>query len=332
MSDEIFRNDKKEDPFFEIKIKEDKTYFRNFGLDNSSFDKDITNINTIKLFLPIALGEDYLKILSKDYISNLYSRHSSSFYINDNVSEETIVLKIEEFRQKIKELNEYLINIVNKCTLCYNKDNFEICNFLGISEETILIEDCLNIDNEKKYIKFDIHPSIPKINKYLNDNFIDNFIDGIFDRLSKLSSLSVYLHDTFNPYRQCMTDIILRMYGNSVAQYPRSILNYSLFGFCIDGYPYKTKNKRIYSIDNPKLNSNKFEYYDTYVKNTDALLTFMTDLDLATHVEEEEYSEKIFEYEKRIIKNSYGLLVSLFALKCEYLHIEYIKTVNFLIK
>ena len=89
---------------------------------------------------------------------------------------------------------------------------------------------------------------------------------------------------------------------------PRSIINFSVFKFCIPGYPFETKSGKVYSVSNVCTND-KQRRLELYYRNINALMCFINDIDIPDKGDEL--------YELNTLKLSYGIMIVLIALSAE---------------
>lgn len=318
----------------EYRVVDKTSEVKSFQSISNFFNNDFTTFKTVKLFLPISISEDYRRILPENFLEDIFANCSDKFVTDKSLSDEQKVLKQEDYHSKIKLFRNKLINLLKPYTVLNKYDN---TIDIGIRKESFNIVNCLAIKNNKDILTdkdIDRHfpasetieyVSIPSIKEYINKHNLlkkaKSDIEDILFQLSELSELSAYLPQSINTYRQFAIKIITKMYGNCEQLYPRSIINYSAFQFCLKDYPFNTKSGRVYSVSNITSSvKNKFEIIDTFYKNIDAVLTFLSDIEFNEYTE---YNSELIETETLI--NAYGICIALCALISE--HYYYNKTI-----
>lgn len=136
--------------------------------------------------------------------------------------------------------------------------------------------------------------------KALNDvSFIMNLLFKLekIGRLISSNSLYIFL-------KKLKCNII----NTDFKMLPRSIINFSVFKFCIPGYPFETKSGKVYSVSNVCTND-KQKRMELYYKNIDALMSFINDIEIL------DKNDKL--YELNTLELSYGMMIVLIALSAE---------------
>ena len=103
------------------------------------------------------------------------------------------------------------------------------------------------------------------------------------------------------------------MHGNPKMVFKRGIVNHTAFKFCIEGYPFNTTSKRIYSVSDLPEIKNKNTLYKYYLKNIDALISFLGDLSFD---KQQYYCKEMNEI--KVLKNAYGVMIALIGLYAEH--------------
>lgn len=297
---------------------------KSFQTISEFFNNDFTTFKAVKLFLPVAISEDYMRILPENFLEDIFNSCDKSYGTNKNLSEEEKELQRKKYYSKISLFRNKLIDLLRPYTVLNRYDeNIDI----SIEKKSFNIINCLSVKNNKEILSdndtdrhFPVsetleYVSIPSIKEYINKHNLlkkaKSDIEDIIFELSELSTLSAYLPQSSNSYRQFATKIITKMRGNHNQLYPRSIINYSAFQLCLKEYPFNTKSGRVYSISNvPTSIKNKFEVIDIFYKNIDAILNFLSDLEF----EDNEDSVKV---EENTLLNAYGIVIALCALISE---------------
>lgn len=285
---------------------------------------DITTFSSVKKFLPISISEDYRRLLPNNFFDEIFSTCKDNFSENNNsLSYEEKESKRQEYFQSISDLSKCLSAIIKPYVSLIKSDK----SVQKGTIETFIINNCL-VDKNNKDILTDKdtdrhYPAESKIsyisfhslrNEIKSNNFVDLALKNVKDlivKLCELSNLSAYLTVSENSFRSFVSDIITSMSGNTNQLFPRSIINYTAFQFCIKGYPYETPSERIYSVSNVNLSiKNKFDLIDVFYKNLDAIFNFFDDI----NINDKEVNENNKDFEIRILKNAYGTCIILCAL------------------
>ena len=151
----------------------------------------------------------------------------------------------------------------------------------------------LSINDNSRFIK-----NCLKL-KSLNDV---EFIISLLYKLEKISKDSPNLKS----FKDFLKDLKHNIINVSYRSLPKSIINFSVFKFCISGYPYETKSGKVYSISNIEETYNKI---DIYIKNSEALIDFIEDILILNSDD--------LNFELNILKISYGISIALIALSAE---------------
>ena len=294
---------------------------KSFQLQEYYYNDDLTTFKTIKTFLPIAISEDYKRNLPDDFFENIFSQCDDNFVVDNSLSDEDILQNRNCYSKDIESLCSVLKKIIKPYVAIawtdkdFNK--FEKHEF--VINNNLVPKNNPDVGTERAgdlhYPVKDkmIYDEIPSVTDRIKSQKLvlkaREDIETILFALSKLSNLSAYSSKNNNSYRIFTSDIITKMYGNINQLYPRSIVNYSAFQFCIKDYPFDTKSGRIYSISNVTSSvKNKFELIDVFYKNLDAIISFLNDLEWL-----EKTDDNVLKYETQVLKNAYGICIGLCA-------------------
>lgn len=296
---------------------------KSFQFQEYYYNDNLTTFKTVKTFLPIAISEDYKRVLPEKFFENIFAQCSECFRPDHNLSDAEKAIKCDDYHSRIDELLEKLQKIILPyVSISWTNKNLNE----HFEKQAITINNMLVPKNNPKAgteengdlhysvkakLVYDIIPSIT--DRIKNQKLVlkaKEDIEDIIIRLSNLSVLSAYLAKANNSYRKFTTEIISKMYGNVNQLYPRSVVNYSAFQFCVKGYPFDTRSGRIYSISNVTTDKiqNKFELIDVFYKNIDAIVNFLNDVDWIQKSE-----DNTLDYETQILKNAYGICIALCA-------------------
>ena len=261
----------------------------------------------IKTFLPIVISEDYRRKIPLNFFEEIFSSCPDELIeIPDDITEEELIDKRKKYLDEIESLNGKLKDIINNYAGLYwsNKNNV-------FPKSKIITRNELP-EHTEEYGEI-IYDEITSVTERIKDQHLvlnaRDYITIILYKLNDLSKLCNYFDKENNSYRKFASDIITRMYGNVNQRYPRSIINYTAFQFCLDGYPYNTKSERIYSISNiTNKTKNKFELIEIFDKNIEAVINFLHDLEWS-----EKNSDNTFDFELETLKNAFGTCIALCA-------------------
>ena len=293
---------------------------KNFQFQELYYNNDITNFKTVKTFLPIMISEDYNRKMPIDFFDDIFSHCTKSFEIDKTLSDSEKEQKCIEYSKEIEDFNSELRKMLlpyTSLTWSNSKTEFEKHAIKTRNELVDKINPLVGTEqNPTTHYPVNaelIYDDIPSVtSRIINQKLVvraKNDITTILYKLSDLSDLSAYLTNSQNTYRTFTSDIITKMFGNVNQRYPRSIINYSAFQFCIKGYPYETKSERVYSISNVTSNiKNKYELVEIFNKNIDAIINFLHDLEWS-----EKTAENYIDYEIETLKNAYGICIALCA-------------------
>lgn len=283
--------------------------------------EEFIGYNTITDYLPISIGL-YLKYLPDHYFAHAF--HDSKYL--------TVINKVESlaypiYSERIFALKTLISLIIDRYKEQVKEDNILEDDSFFKEEHHDIIDKLKLIDdieqesfNNRYIIKYLIthpHPKMAKRNALIH--YIDEDIKTI---LSKLYELSLYANniddDDINSFKRFCENIIIHMRANLDVQYPKSIVNYSCFSYSIKGYPCCTPSKRIYSINNNTEDAdNKFNNIIIYMKNTDALISYLYDIRFKDNAEP-------FIQEEWVLRLAYCLCIALLSYRSEYTEYQYI--------
>jgi hypothetical protein len=235
----------------------------------------------------------------------------TSHYQKEISDLKTVILSsIDLYKQRTKETN------ILKNDFLFKKERHIVINKL------INMKDIDSEDEEQnciiKYITTHPHPEFTEKNEIISH--IDQDVLSLLGYLYKISLYAKrFRDDPYNSFRIFCKNIIIHMKANLERNYPKSIVNYTCFMFNIDGYPYCTPSKRIYSINNYPINvENKINNVIIYMKNTDALISYFFDI-----IFNDENKNEI-QIEEKILRTAYCLCIALLAYRCEYIEYNFL--------
>jgi len=293
---------------------------KNFQFQELYYNNDVTNFKTVKTFLPIMISEDYHRKIPLDFFNDIFSQCTTKFEIDKSLTEDERDKKCEEYSKEVEDLCVELKKIILPyISLAWSNEKTKFEKH-SIKTRNDLI-DKINpfvgtLNNPTSHYPVNanlVYDEIPSVTGRIKSQKLvvkaKNDIAEILYKLSDLSDLSAYLSNSQNTYRAFTSDIITKMYGNVNQLYPRSIVNYTAFQFCLKGYPYETKSERVYSISNVTPNiKNKYELLEIFMKNIDAIISFLHDLEWT-----EKNEENYLEFEVETLKNAFGICIALCA-------------------
>ncbi|MDR1202710.1 MAG: hypothetical protein LBL58_13940 [Tannerellaceae bacterium] len=249
--------------------------------------EELIGFNTITSYLPVGIGL-YNKFLPADYFKYLFKK-CKSLSTEEKPPQNEI---FSAYKNKVYELTSFINSIISRykqqvkeTDILGNKDND---SFLKEERHDILdrliMSGDIDGDSEEqqtfviKYLTTHPHP------EYTDKNFIIEHIDkDVCDLVTRLYEISQFSPNEekkhFDSFKLFCQNIIVHMRANHLVQYPKSIINYTCFMYDIEGYPYLTPSRRIYSINNYcNAIDNKFSNVIIYMKNTDALISYLYDI------------------------------------------------------
>jgi hypothetical protein len=281
----------------------------------------LIGFNTITDYLPISIGY-YNKFLPQKYFDDLFARCKVPNKISDKGH------ALEQYKDEIENLKSIVLSSIDLYKLRMKETDILKDESLYVKERHSILNKLINmrdIDSEDKnpnyiikYITTTPHPQFTELNEIVSH--IDNDILKLLSQLYKISLHAKHIrYDQFNSFRMFCKNIIIHMRGNIDERYPKSIVNYTCFMFSVEGYPYCTPSKRIYSInDYPKNVDNKINYIIIYMKNTDALISYFFDIVF------NEKKKTDIQLEENIIRAAYSLCIALLAYRSEYVEFRFI--------
>jgi hypothetical protein len=282
---------------------------------------NLIGFKTIVDYLPISIGL-YHQFLPSDYFSDVFKQCKNYFTAkpvdNANLLSDYQML-IGNLRFLIDDTVTRYKGQVKEIDMLNDQDSF-------FKEERHYIIDNLkklcDADPEEedvqtfvvKYLTTYPHPNLTE-----KKALIEHIDSDVFVLLSRLYEISEYaaLFDPSecNSFKRFCENIIIHMRANLAEKYPKSIVNYSCFMYSIKNYPYCTPTKRIYSINNySNTSGNKFHNVIIYMKNTDALISYLYDIRFKNN-------EEAFVKEEWTLRLAYCLCIALLAYRSEY--VEY---------
>jgi hypothetical protein len=298
---------------------------------NQRSDNEISNgitipdkligFNTITDYLPISIGY-YKTYLPPNYFKNVFGKTRTP----DKLIEKRNVL--EKYKDEIQNLKSIILSSIELYKLRMKETDILEDESLYVRERHSILNKLINmrdIDSDDKnpnyiikYITTTPHPQFTELNEIVSH--IDNDILKLLSQLYKIFLYSKRLkYDQFNSFKMFCKNVIIHMRANLDENYPKSIVNYTCFMFSIDGYPYCTPSKRIYSINNcPKNINNKINYSIIYMKNTDALTSYFFDILF------DDKNKTETQIEENIIRVAYSLCIALLAYRSEYIEFRFI--------
>jgi hypothetical protein len=290
---------------------------------HSLIPENLIGFNTVTDYLPVGIGL-YNKFLPVDYFKYLFKKCKSLSTEEKPPQNENFY----SYKNKVYELKTFINSIISRykqqvkeTDILENEDND-----LYLKEERHNILDKLimsgDIDGDSEQQTFVIkYLTTPPHPEYTDKNFIIEHIDkDVCDLVTKLYEISRFSPNEekkhFDSFKLFCQNIIVHMRANHFVQYPKSIINYTCFMYDIEGYPYLTPSKRIYSINNYcNAVENKFSNVIIYMKNTDALISYLYDITFKT-----DEVDSILRREW-IIRTAYCLCLALLAYRSEF--VEY---------
>ena len=280
----------------------------------------LSTFKVIEMFLPTCIGFEYIPVLPKDYLSDIFKRCDDKREFDETVmSEDDKNYYKCEFSNKIVELNKALYYMLDPYIDIVYSDKGDIEKRAEVKTIRYTITPDENNSNliRSSDITYKIFPSI---SEYIERNNLATKalkdVEYLLNEIADISKLSVFVSPEENSYIRFAYRIIRKMKANYTAKYRRSIVNYSAFGFSAEGYPYNTISKNVYSIsDVPSDARNKFVLHDLYNKNEEAVLRFLNDLSFDEKLCGVELDQVNFE--TKVLCNAYGTIIALISLYAE---------------
>lgn len=281
----------------------------------------LSTFKVIEMFLQTCIGFDYVRVLPKDYLSNIFRKcdDKREFDITRMDDDDKNYYRCE-FSNKITELNRALYYMLDQYTDIIFSDKGDIDRRAEVKTKRYTITST-DEGNSNLIRSPDITYKIfPSIKEYIERNDLATKalkdVEYLLNELADISKLGIFVDVEENSYMRFTYRIIRKMKANYTAAYPRSIINYSAFEFSAEGYPYNTISKNIYSVsDSPSDIKNKFVLHDLYNKNVDAILRFLNDLS---------FDDKLcgvpldrVNFETKVLCNVYGSIIALLSLYAE---------------
>jgi hypothetical protein len=282
---------------------------------------NLIGFKTIVDYLPISIGL-YHQFLPSDYFPDVFKQCKNYFTSKPEASANlasdyqmllgNLRLLIDEtvtrYKGQVKE-----IDMLNDQDSFFKEErHYIIDNLKKLGDADPEDEDVQTF--VVKYLTTYPHPNLTE-----KKALIEHIDSDVFVLLSRLYEISEYaaLFDPSecNSFKRFCENIIIHMRANRAEKYPKSIVNYSCFMYSIKNYPYCTPTKRIYSINNySNTSGNKFHNVIIYMKNTDALISYLYDIRFKNN-------EGAFIKEEWILRLAYCLCIALLAYRSEY--VEY---------
>jgi hypothetical protein len=305
MSDEIVINPERDD-----RIDPKKLHYR--------IPDNLLGFKTIIDYLPVSIGL-YHKFLPRDYFHNVFKQCKDYTFVKQtpNIAEyhNAYKLKIYELKSSIEEtINRYKGQVKETDVLNGSNPFFKEERHFIIDKLTLMGDippDETNHNFLIKYLTTYPHPTHMEKNSIIEH--IDNDIFILLSRLYEISEYALpFSKEECNSFKRFCENIIIHMRANIEEHYPKSIVNYSCFMYSIIGYPYRTPSQKIYSINNYSNKfDNKFHNVIIYMKNTDALISYLYDILFKD-------DEESFVQEEWILRLAYCLCMALLAYRSEY--------------
>lgn len=293
-----------------------------FEFNINELQDDLMNFDTLSKIMQIVISDDYNRFLPKDFWKNNFANCNFEYSCNPNLSTDEILKKQNDYSKDVESLRIRLGEIIKPYTFFTNHDQslqkqetIKVNNYLVSKSDGIGSDS----DTDRHFpISVDLtYTDFLSVRKHIQKldliSLAEEDIKLILKLLSNISAESAYLTSATNSFKSFLTDLIFKIYGNVSKVYPKSIINYAVFQFCLDKYPYETPSGRLYSISNINPNlKNKFEIIDIYYKNIDAILSFINDI---SFIQETDTNKK--QFETNVLKNAYGLIMALSAFIAE---------------
>jgi hypothetical protein len=281
----------------------------------------LIGFHTITDYLPVSIGL-YNKFLPNDYFKSLFKRIENADYSKINIGENVS----NQYKEELDKLKSFIVFMLDRYKSQVKETNIteSIDAELFKQEKHTIIDKLITMDdiNDEiqdkkysiKYITTEPHPKYTE--KYSIIRHIDKDILELIERLYTIYLYSKNLNEEItNSFKKFCENIIIHMRANKEVFYPKSIVNYTCFMYSIIGYPYCTPTRRIYSINNYINNlDNKFNNVIIYMKNTDALISYLYDIQF------KEEADEIMN-EEWLLRVAYCICIALLAYRCEF--IEY---------
>jgi hypothetical protein len=283
---------------------------------------ELVGFNTVVDYLPCSIGL-YNKFLPRYYFTDLFKRCKSLGIDKSEIPQDAC---FHAYRGKLLNLKNSIIDTLGRYKQQVketdlldgkNENNFFKEEHYGILDKLLMMDESVEEGDSQhfiiKYFTTDPHPN------FTEKHFIIDHIDkDVLDLVTLLYDLSLFSPNDkkyFDSYKLFCENIIVHMRANHEVEYPKSIINYTCFMYNIPGYPYLTPSKRIYSINNYSRSiENKFDNVVIYMKNTDALISYLYDITF------DETIDQVLQREW-ILRTAYCLCIALLAYRSEF--VEY---------
>lgn len=307
--------------------EEKKSLFKNtiknsseFKIDEINLPESATTYDTLMKFLRVCIGSDYIKILGEDMIDYFTNLYNPIFKKPTDLTSEEITANIELFKNTSLELSETINLISKKYKALYNSEDYKSTDLNGYN-----IQD---FNDNTSIIKIDkIEDTISYYNK---NNMVDKINSDIMTMLiflAYMSELSSNFNKTANPYRNAVIKVINNMRGNyTITNYYRDIIHHSVFKLAIDGFPFNTKSKMVYTVNKISNIDNKLKYLQTTLSNIEALTKAFVDFNYFENTVD--FSNIVIQ--EKLIINAYAILCDLIALKAELTSYDRIFELSFM--
>lgn len=292
-------------------------------------DEDIpsvsTSFDTLIYALPCCCSSEYIKQLPYKYQEVLTRLMKTETPYRRTVDYYELVKLQQEYADEIKTFSKEVQSIIKGYTSLINYDynvdaaankfkhqKFEVDNNLAVPNRPLRANEAI----ARQIIDV---VDFPTLTEYVSDRTVQSkmFEDfsHLFERLQEIAFKSIYNAKETDSYRKFILSIMKNTYGNLDTEFPRTIINHTAFKLCIEGYPFFTKNKRLFSVSNPTKNDIE-EHTTIYTKNVYAILEFLNNMDFDEHQTRQfdDVTEKTIEQQTRILKNAFGVIIAIVAL------------------
>lgn len=292
----------------------------------------LSSFRVVADFLPVAISNDYIEALPDKFLSKLFADITRKSVIDfshlPNSDRETLA---KDYSKRIDNLNKslYAINrFYTKYTISEDPKRIEeyakyrIIDSRSMAEllncvccSPILVK--LKGDQLAADIDFPKFPTVDEFVKY--ERFADHALQDVEYILSELggcAKICTILRDSENSFLKFGNDLYNYMHGNIKSVFKRDIINYTAFKYAVNGYPYRTISRRLYSVRNVEGVQNKFVLHDLYTNNVKSILTGLSDMTFGrTTIKGQVLDQDM--YESKVLMNAYATCILLIALHGE---------------
>lgn len=293
-----------------------------FGFDINGVPLECTTYDAISKYINVLIGSEYCAILGREYmfkLKNLFKPAFKDLRLVD-IEDEILEQKTLDYYSIIHDMDKFANEIIDSLTLL-NKSKKELLMNFEVNKTTVTIKDSSNLSTSD-HIKFD-YDQIPTTYELLVKNgFVDRADDIIvvlLNQLAKASELSMYLG--INSYREFIGQMLKHMFCNpDIVNYKSSVMNYSIFSWMIDGYPYNTPTKMIYSIRDTETKNKVSNVYNR-INNIESFIKAMGDI-FALEELNPPAQMTTFDFQVHTLKKTLSLLCILLGIKSELVAIS----------